>query len=152
MEPVTDPTASDGLDDLAAELDETFRGELAQRLAQMREALSGIEIDRDRGRGAEGAVADTLDELTRHAHSIKGGAMLVGRREIAQLAGALEAYFPAHAAANAPGWRTTEVRAATELMARLGATERAGATPGDPSIAAEVQRLVNALAESDARR
>jgi chemotaxis protein histidine kinase CheA len=149
---VTDPTASDGLDDLAAELDQTFRRELAQRLAQMREVLSRLEAGRAGPSGSDGGDADALTELTRHAHSIKGGAMLVGRHEIARLAGALEAYFPHQAAANAASWRPTDVRAAIELMARLGATERAGPGSGDPSIGPEVQRLVNALAEGEPRR
>jgi chemotaxis protein histidine kinase CheA len=149
---VRDPTASDGLEDLAAELDQTFRTELAQRVAQMRDALSRLEIDRTPVGGPQEADPDVLDELTRHAHSIKGGAMLVGRNDIARLAGALEAYFPGWAVANPAPWRPAEVRAATDLMSRLGAAESNSSTARDPSAAAELERLVSALAEGEARR
>jgi chemotaxis protein histidine kinase CheA len=143
---VTGGTPFDGLDDLAAELDPTFLAELGERLPRMEVALADLDSAM-----AESERGSTLEELTRHAHSIKGGAMLVGRDEIASLAAALEAYFPGQAAANPADWRAEDVRAALELMGRLGTTDKGSPQGERPQAAAEVERLVSALGEGKRR-
>lgn len=133
------------LDDLTAELDQTFLAELGERLPRMEAALADL-----RSAKAESERSSTLEELTRHAHSLKGGALLVGRVEIARLAAALESYFPVQAAATPADWRAEDVQGAMELMARLGAGDE-GRRLGDPQTATEVERLVSALGEGKPR-
>jgi chemotaxis protein histidine kinase CheA len=121
----------DGLDELRAELDATFLEELAERLPQMDAAATRLE-------GTDGADRQgALQQLARQAHSLKGGAQIVGRTEIARLAEALENCLDAgHTrAGNVPA---PEVDAAIAAIAGLAMNE-------GPS-AAEVERLVAALA------
>jgi HPt (histidine-containing phosphotransfer) domain-containing protein len=130
IEVVTDSTPP-SLDDLRAELDETFRDELHERLARMTHALAQLDRAAD-----PDARAATLDQLARDAHSVKGGAMLVGRQHIARLAAALEARFDAGEKAGQVG-PPREIEAALEAMRRL-----AGETPPDD---AEIDELAARL-------
>jgi two-component system chemotaxis sensor kinase CheA len=65
-----------------ADLSQAFRDEAFGRLDQMDAALLGIESGR--------AGAQTLDELFRHAHTIKGAAGMLGFDDIRVLAHAVE--------------------------------------------------------------
>lgn len=69
----------------AAELEATFFEELDERLRSMEAALVEIERPTDRA-----ALRAALEAFGRDAHSLKGGAQLVGRDALAQIAHALE--------------------------------------------------------------
>lgn len=120
-----------GLDDLRGELDETFREELDKRLTRMADALA--ELDRAPDPEARGGI---VGQLARDAHSVKGGAMLVGRRQIGRVAGALEARFDAAQSSGVLGPRH-DIEAALESIRRLS-----GATPPDD---AEINRVLARL-------
>jgi chemotaxis protein histidine kinase CheA len=142
--PVTGGGPRDELDDLAAELDATFLGELGERLPAMNAALAAL----DAGTSGPNRSA-TLEELTRHAHSVKGGAMLVRRQEIARLAGALEARFAADEAAPTARPVSREAGEALAVIARLSTADRPvsdapAELPGGPPTA-EIDRLIAAL-------
>jgi chemotaxis protein histidine kinase CheA len=145
MEPVTSGDPRDDLDDLAAELDATFLGELGERLPAMSAALAALEAGSS---GLERSAA--LEEITRHAHSVKGGAMVVRRHEIARLAGALEARFAADEAAPRARPVPPEAGEALSAIARLSTADRpqseASTTemPGRPA-ATEIERLIATL-------
>lgn len=72
----------------AAELEETFLEELEERLWSMETALVEIERPTDRT-----TLRVALDNFSRDAHSLKGGAQLVGRDALAQIAHALESHL-----------------------------------------------------------
>jgi chemotaxis protein histidine kinase CheA len=80
-----------------AEREQAFSAELGDRLPAMRRALETLSSTSDTG-----THADALDALVRHAHSLKGGAQLVGNAPIARLADALEQHFRARAAMAPP--------------------------------------------------
>jgi chemotaxis protein histidine kinase CheA len=142
------PGGRDDLDDLAAELDGTFLGELGERLAAMREALAALEA------GSPGLDRRaTLGDLTRHAHSVKGGALLVGRHEIARLAGALELRFSTDQAVAEARPAPPEAGEALVAIERLSALDRPGLgapgreSPGAPPAAGpeQIEHLVARL-------
>ena len=68
-----------------AELEATFLEELDERLRSMEVALVEIERPTD-----PAALRAALEAFGRDAHSLKGGAQLVGREALAQIAHALE--------------------------------------------------------------
>jgi two-component system, chemotaxis family, sensor kinase CheA len=71
-----------GAEDINDELTVLFRDEAAERLDQMDAALLAIEKG--------GAPASAVDELFRNAHTIKGGAGILGYDDIRSLAHAIE--------------------------------------------------------------
>jgi two-component system chemotaxis sensor kinase CheA len=72
----------------AAELEATFLAELDERLRSMEAAL--VEIERPTN---DSALRAALEAFARDAHSLKGGAQLVGRERLAQIAHALESHL-----------------------------------------------------------
>ncbi|MDO8485722.1 MAG: response regulator [Candidatus Limnocylindrales bacterium] len=77
-----------GMLSFAAELEATFLEELDERLRSMEAALVEIERPTDRA-----ALRAALEAFGRDAHSLKGGAQLVGRDALAQIAHALESHL-----------------------------------------------------------
>jgi HPt (histidine-containing phosphotransfer) domain-containing protein len=88
-----------------------------------------------------------LDELTRHAHSVKGGALLVRRQEIAELAGALEARFARDQTSATDRPLPPEAGEALAAIERLAAAHRLGDAPAVSSggLHSEIEPLVAGL-------
>ena len=80
--------ASSATDSFVAELEATFLEELDERLRSMEGALIEIERPTD-----QETLRATLELFGRDAHSLKGGAQLVGRDALAQVAHALESHL-----------------------------------------------------------
>lgn len=116
---------------LLDELSATFDAELQERLESMNNALVELE------RGAAGAARRELVELLfRDAHSLKGGAQLLGRGDLATIAHAAETHLDGvRAAGNDTRLELAALFAAVDLMGRL-CTGASGA-PGelDPVVA-----------------
>lgn len=72
----------------AAELEATFLEELGERLRSMEAALIEIERPADHS-----TLRVALEDFSRDAHSLKGGAQLVGRDGLARIAHALESHL-----------------------------------------------------------
>lgn len=100
---------------LVDELAETFNAELEERLESMNSALLDLE------RGASGSGEGGLVEaLFRDAHSLKGGAQLLGRDELAEIAHAMEAHLDEVRSAGSRPAALAQLFAAVDAMARLG--------------------------------
>jgi HPt (histidine-containing phosphotransfer) domain-containing protein len=132
---VGEAAPSDGLAELRAELELTFREELRVRVPRMLEALERLQSPADKA-SAEPSRQALLDDLGRDAHSVKGGAQVVGQVEIASLAQALEAHLDA--ARDGSALRLREARAAIKALRGF----QAGGRPNPDEIA----RLVADLA------
>lgn len=78
-------STDDPLEGLRAELEETFREELSERLHEMEGAV--LELERESSPEMRQAA---LERLARDAHSLKGGAQLLGHEVVARIAHALE--------------------------------------------------------------
>lgn len=74
------------------QLQALFLAELRERTLAMRECVAALRTVQDPGRRAE-----LMESLSRDAHSIKGGAALLGWRSIAELAAAVEQHIAAAA-------------------------------------------------------
>lgn len=118
---------------LIGELEETFRAELEERLETMNGALLELEQGVSAPRRSE-----LLQSLFRDAHSLKGGAQLIGRTEVAAVAHAAEARLAAlRTAGDVSAAELAPLFAAAGTIARLAAR-----SPVSPS---EVDRVVASL-------
>jgi two-component system chemotaxis sensor kinase CheA len=99
----------------AEELEATFLEELDERLRSMEAALVRIERPTD-----PKAMAAALESFGRDAHSLKGGAQLVGRSGLARIAHALETSLErAHPRSRDGQIETEPLFEALEAMERL---------------------------------
>ena len=135
------PLSADELEGLRAELDATFQEELDDRLPAMANAVE--TISRTSGSADRGAL---LEGLARHAHSVKGGAQLVGRTEIARLADALERRIDAAREGRRDLPPIETLRNSLEAVDRLRTADRLDVAQV-PS--AEVDRLVESLEDKE---
>lgn len=116
---------------MSAQLLDVFREEATERLAEMGSCLLAVE--------AGSPPAGAVDMLFRHAHSLKGGASMVGFSEASAIAHAIEDVLePARAhGALAPDLVDSLLRATDELRQALGeqplVTPKASRRPSQPS-------------------
>lgn len=113
---MTDGEEAPELGELRAELARRFGEELDERIPRMERSLERLLApDGDDPR----STRETLAALGLDAHSIKGGAQLVGRPEVGRLAEALEGHFDRLSAAGGDG--TVHGSPGTPDQAALGA-------------------------------
>jgi CheY-like chemotaxis protein/HPt (histidine-containing phosphotransfer) domain-containing protein len=124
---------------VSAELEEVFRMELRDRLGAMKAAVGAIARGVDAGERRQ-----LIDALIRHAHSLRGGALIVGLARLAAVAGALEKRLDV-----APH-DDDAARRAVEAIARIG--ERFGMYGLDDTavFAVAPEASVEPLAEPEA--
>ena len=115
---------------LTDELEETFRAELEERLETLNGALLELEQGVSKARGRE-----LLDSLFRDMHSLKGGAQLVGKSDLAAVAHAAEAHL-----AGSGAMRAVSDAALGPLFAAVGTLGRLA--KGLPLGSGEVERVV----------
>lgn len=117
--------------DYSAELDGVFRTELRDRIGAMKVALDVLARGVD-----EPTERQLIESLIRHAHSLQGGAQVIGLARLAAIAGALVKRLDASPHDDAA------VRTAVDAIARIG--ERFGMAPPDedetPSVGVESRR------------
>lgn len=130
---MTSPPSRGRLDEFAAELEATFTEELRDRLRSMEASLVLVERPPD-GESRREAIA----ALGRDAHSLKGGAQLVGRDAIARIAHALEASLEEIRTSDVDEVPLEALFRAVDALDRLG---REGENAGP-----DVESIVRALA------
>lgn len=126
------------------ELEATFLEELDERLRSMEAALVGIERPPD-----PASLRSALEAFGRDAHSLKGGAQLVGREGLARIAHALETRLE-RLRAVAPG-EPLDVQPLFEAVEALERLRRSGESAG-VDVVGIVARLDEPHAGPDAGR
>lgn len=108
------PRQSSSTSQVTDELEQVFRTELRDRVRAMQDAVRALARGVD-----EEERPQLIDSLIRHAHSLRGAALIMGLARLAAIAGALEKRLDLKRLDLAPHDEDA-ARAAVEAIARIG--------------------------------